>query len=622
MFTAASGCQINGGNFYDVAGDMNIHSVQSAIGPDSDPLTALGHGLTASTRRLVGPQRNERQIEAARMAPYGLARRPPLLRSWEAYRQLPPSATIASPAGPLPIHPGRTAIEYSNQDRGWPSEDHRNRADPPPAPIHDARFEYSSKQDQDRGCLPQEDVPSFPARDPRTHISIGGNVNQIQHHGERGFHILHRAAAGDAFHDSAERFPQPRCHPETRTKMLEDLWEWSTRTDFGSSVVWLHGPAGAGKSAIAQSFCQELEAENCLGASFFFKHGHLSRGFGNKLFPTVACQLALYRPELKTVISRIVEEDPFITNRSFSTQLRKLVIEPCRQTICSRALVIIIDGLDECEGQTIQQEILRSIGSTICEGPLPLRFFIASRPEPHIRGIFTTALQGIHCSINIEQSFDDVRTYLLDEFTRIHEHHETMARIPFPWPAFDIVEYLVRRSSGYFVYASTVIKFIDDTDFRPTERLNVIMGIKEADDESPFAALDRLYTQILSQIRARPRLLQVLTVIAAQFGWPIGSIEQLLGLEPGDVRLTLRGLHSVIGAKDWYRNPDLEDTDDWSSESSIIVHHASFYDFLQDPRRAGIFYVGSASCKMDLSCRILRAFSHQSTFTKNGDYLG
>ncbi|KAJ6482422.1 hypothetical protein C8R45DRAFT_830869, partial [Mycena sanguinolenta] len=435
--------------------------------------------------------------------------------------------------------------------------------------------------------------------------------------------ILHRAAAADAFHDSAERFPQPRCHPDTRTELLDDLWKWSSNTDPNNRVFWLHGPAGAGKSTIAQSFCQKLAAQHRFGASFFFKRENPSRGTGNKLFPTLAYQLSLHEPAFKETVSLIMEHEPSIIDREIPTQLRKLIIEPSRQTI-RRTLVIVIDGLDECAGKEIQCAILRSIGSAIRAGPLSLRFFIASRPEPHIREIFASMLHEIHRGVNINQSFDDVRTYLVSEFARIHQHHETMARISFPWPALETIEHLVRRSSGYFVYASTVIKFIDDSEFRPTERLEVILGTKEADDESPFAALDQLYIQILSQVRARPRLLRVLTVIAAKFDWPIGCVEQLLGLEPGDIQLTLRGLHSIMGAKNWYRNlEDSSDPNDWSSESRIVVHHASFYDFLQDPRRAGIFHVGSGStCKMDLSSCILRAFSYQSTFTKSSDYLG
>ncbi|KAF7377491.1 AAA-16 domain-containing protein [Mycena sanguinolenta] len=607
LINSSSGFQIHGGNFYDVAGDMNIHSTQSAIGLGNDPLTVLESGLTASSRRLVGLQRNGRQIEAARMMPYG-----------HCFKTDHMDLVLS-------CHPQR---RY-----------HRFRARPKPILNGESsnipRFAIETMVVRRKAIgmgwtLRQSNFPRLTIKtgDHRTHINIGGNVNQIQHHGEGGFQVLHRAAAADAFYDSAERFPQPRCHPETRTVMLEDLWKWSFKTDSKNTILWLHGPAGAGKSAIAQSFCQKLAAHHRLAASFFFKRGHPSRGNGNKLFTTVASQLTLCQSELKTAISRIVEDDPSIIHRALSVQLQKLIIEPCQQTFIDRILVIVIDGLDECEGKEIQREILRSIGTAVRQGALPLRFFIASRPEPHIREVFTGVLQEVHLGINIEQSFIDVEKYLLDEFARVHrEHHETMATIPFPWPAPQVVSSLVWKSSGYFIYASTVIKFVDDKDFRPTERLKVIMDTKEADDESPFAALDLLYTQILSQIPARQQLLRILAVLTAKpnllkLNLLIGHIEQLLGLEPGDVRLTLRGMQSLVFPED----PSLmfgksrDNRDDWSFESRIYVYHASFYDFLQDPRRAGIFYTDCDSCKTDLLRCIFRKYSYQSISTKT-DHL-
>ncbi|KAJ7718808.1 hypothetical protein B0H16DRAFT_1337080, partial [Mycena metata] len=81
----------------------------------------------------------------------------------------------------------------------------------------------------------------------------------------------------------------------------------------------LHGPAGSGKSAVAQSVCQQLKEEGRLGGSFFFKRGHLSRGNVKKLFPTIAYQLSLLLPELKQHISHTVENDPGIVHRSLST---------------------------------------------------------------------------------------------------------------------------------------------------------------------------------------------------------------------------------------------------------------------------------------------------------------
>lgn len=104
---------------------------------------------------------------------------------------------------------------------------------------------------------------------------ISGNV---QHQGEpgepqinlimrrlkllQGLQFLHRVAATDAFHNSAERFPQPKCHPEIRTKMLGHLWNWTCGVeppqnfqdeaghsahghsiDQTTRILWLHGPA-------------------------------------------------------------------------------------------------------------------------------------------------------------------------------------------------------------------------------------------------------------------------------------------------------------------------------------------------------------------------------------------
>jgi hypothetical protein len=205
--------------------------------------------------------------------------------------------------------------------------------------------------------------------------------------------------------------------------------------------------------------------------------------------------------------------------------------------------------------------------------------------------------------LNVNQSFEDVRKYLLDEFARIHrEHRATMARVPHPWPSLDIIDKLVNKSSGYFIYASIIIKFIDDKYFRPTERLAIITGMAEPQFERPFAALDQLYTQILSEVPARPLLLKVLKVIATKLSskaLSVTSIEQLLELEPGGVPLVLRGVHSVINL-----------SDDEEDKEGIFFHHASFSDFLQDPARAGIFYVGDCQLQTDLSRHILKALSY------------
>ncbi|KAJ7794355.1 hypothetical protein B0H14DRAFT_2392604, partial [Mycena olivaceomarginata] len=188
--------------------------------------------------------------------------------------------------------------------------------------------------------------------------------------------------------------------------------------------------------------------------------------------------------------------------------------------------------------------------------------------------------------------------------SRIHRRHRTMDTVRYPWPSSQIVQHLVEKSSGYFIYVATVIKFIDDRQFDPCQRLNIIMGsMEDRYSELPFAPLDQLYLQILSSVpmRFHRSLLQILVAIHAQLALTISDLEPLLELDEGDVELTLRRLHSVISAENKH-------------SSQVTVYHASFLDFLEDSSRSGPFHVGSSQCRTNLSLHLLKAFS-----CRNGD---
>ncbi|KAJ7907995.1 hypothetical protein B0H13DRAFT_1617931, partial [Mycena leptocephala] len=405
-----------------------------------------------------------------------------------------------------------------------------------------------------------------------------------------------------ALHDSAEIFPQPKCHPETRTKMLKDLRKWSMERDGGSKILWLYGPAGAGKSAIMQTLARKLQAERRLGGSFFFKRGDATRGNAKFLFATIAYQLAIGVRWLKAPISRIVEEDPSIIARSIETQLQTLISEPYSRNCSDRGpLTILIDGLDECEGQDVHKEILRAIRVSSLEDSLCPRFLIASRPEAHIQELFESPFNSDNCCLfNMEKSFDDVRAYLRDEFARIHREHRTMAGVPHPWPSPDVLKKLVSKSSGHFIYASTVIKFIDDKNYRPTERLAVFEDNNRPGSDSAFDALDQLYMNILAIAPRRSELIPILCAIT-NFDLHPDVLDQVLGLERGDSRLILRGLHSVLEVPP---NP-------YKRFDFIYAHHASFLDFLDNEGRSRDFYAGGLSTKMDLAGSFLELFADE-----------
>ncbi|KAJ7652937.1 hypothetical protein B0H14DRAFT_2425524, partial [Mycena olivaceomarginata] len=155
----------------------------------------------------------------------------------------------------------------------------------------------------------------------------------------------------------------------------------------------------------------------------------------------------------------------------------------------------LIDGLDECDTHHVQVEILCLIGSAANQHPNRFQFLIASRPEAHIREILEE-LPSMWFSIpsmSSNHSMTFKPTSAMNSPASIARHWDTMRDVLTPWPSLMILGNLVQKSSGYFIYVSIVIKFIDDKYSHPTERLEAIQNMVPIDSDSPFEALDQLY---------------------------------------------------------------------------------------------------------------------------------
>lgn len=65
----------------------------------------------------------------------------------------------------------------------------------------------------------------------------------------------------------------------------------------------------------------------------------------------------------------------------------------------------------------------------------------------------------------------DIATFLRHEINVIRDDH----LLPFDWPVEDKLQLLLEYSSGLFIYAATVYRFIHDPRWLPAERLNVVL---------------------------------------------------------------------------------------------------------------------------------------------------
>ncbi|KAF8149363.1 NACHT domain-containing protein, partial [Crassisporium funariophilum] len=274
-----------------------------------------------------------------------------------------------------------------------------------------------------------------------------------------------------ALHNSEERYDPPNCHHDTRTAVLQKIKLWVEEIKRASDFLWLHGSAGVGKSAIAQTIAEWFKTYNQLAATFFFSCSAAGRGDSKHLIVTLVYQLCQSMPEIRSYVEDIIDRDPLVLSLTLQDQVMALIIEPVRQALQTSSRVklashpnfIIIDGLDECGDDQAQCDVLRILSSVVKRLPIQMSFLIASRPEPHIRKAFeTTPLESMTVQLALDESYlpsKDIEIFLLAKFENIKQNHPIGDVLGRTWPAQSDINSLVRKASGQFIYASTVIKY-------------------------------------------------------------------------------------------------------------------------------------------------------------------
>ena len=376
--------------------------------------------------------------------------------------------------------------------------------------------------------------------------------------------------------------------------------QWIRDVDKFELFLWLYGPAGAGKSSIAQSIAELCDEAGILDASFFFSRTAASRNNDRLLIPTLTYQLSLSIPAILQFVGEALNRDPLVFGRSLQAQIDTLILEPLSQVAASRQnlkhgsdsrpIFFIIDGLDECVNVKSQRYILSVLSSAVQNSAIPLFFLITSRPEQDIRQSFNAEpLNSLTRRLVLDDNYkpdEDIKIFLQSKFDDIKKDHPSKYFLPASWPSNSEVECLVRKSSGQFIYASTVMKFVDSPRHRPTERLNMILGLQPTGKDMPFAALDELYMHIflaVTDIEAVIEVFEVLLLFPVLSNASIDDVEIFLCLIPGELQIILSDLHSIIAVPSPQKN------------ANVIRHlrlfHASLGDFLLDKARSGKLFI-------------------------------
>ncbi|KJA29529.1 hypothetical protein HYPSUDRAFT_31439 [Hypholoma sublateritium FD-334 SS-4] len=447
-------------------------------------------------------------------------------------------------------------------------------------------------------------------------ISGGNFVQQNQtsqvvhqcHEADDGFKHLQAHVAPNAY-ATQQMCDAPKCHPNTRTAVLNDIWSWivlfSTRIHW---ALWLYGAAGAGKSAIARSIVDRCLQEQVVIARFFFFRTDPSRNTIDPVVATLVYQLIKQIPDLASIVIPRIQVDPIIFKESFETQFQTLIYEPLQQlhsvSPFQKAILLLLDGVDECEGAWNQKTLISTLIHLLQSKSIPMIVLFASRTENQIKGQFQSPkASAITHPLALDDHYlpdEDIRTFLVDSFTEIHATHPIKHLIPREWPAPALVQEIVTKSSGQFIYASVVIAFISSLRSNPMKQLDIVRGLQPAGSLTPFAQLDTLYNYIFSRVED----LEVTSFVLAHciIGSPVlKDVSLNLGMSKETVFLALADLSSVINTDRLVHG-----------YNSVEFLHASLPDFLLDPTRSGQYHINKATWSTRIVMECFRTCNHLS----------
>jgi hypothetical protein len=158
---------------------------------------------------------------------------------------------------------------------------------------------------------------------------------------------------------------------------------WIEESNPCSSAFLIRGRTGFGKTALVQSIAERLQGENRQSyACFFFKQGMVGCDNVDQLFSTLAYQLAINTTGLREHVEQAMIEDPALPMKSPATQLQKLIIDPFKLLPTPRpSPILIVDGLDECEGEEFQDAFLVLISKVLLDPAVTMRFIISGLSE-------------------------------------------------------------------------------------------------------------------------------------------------------------------------------------------------------------------------------------------------
>ena len=357
------------------------------------------------------------------------------------------------------------------------------------------------------------------------------------------------------------------CMEGTRESLLNHIIAWVTnksgQKDEGN-MYWIYGLPGIGKTSLANSVCASLHEGRRLAGAFFCRRDDSSLSEPRNILPTLIYKLAETFPPFRNIVADRLRSDTNLTPESmkdslFLDFLRSLPRHP------KHVLVFVIDALDECGDDQSRRLLLKSLADATAYAPW-LKLIITSRPEVDIQRFFDASTRSSNLRYDLtadENAPSDLRIFALDRFRRV----ASMRHLPSPWPEPSLLEGVISRAAGLFIFIKTVALVLEKCE-DPTGSLKATL--RDSDETgliSPYGLYSSiLKTRITHSSAKFQRMIGVLLTTAPYRPLCEETIAELASVDSSHVKTWVDGLSSLL-----YR--------DEAANGAIRVRHLSISDF-------------------------------------------